>query len=188
MLSGCQPPNDYRDNIIFETYMQVSSTISGIECFQGVSGCPNSGRISLLISNLDTLASDNKLVQETWLLFLPLCLEHIECELCSSTTDKTTNTAMTDLQIKVLSSAVQLANGVHPSVSSAEIFMPPLMASTEAFMSGCVIVAGLTSRWPGTETSISALLKCSETMSFFAPLWKGGRDYHEIWSKIVSVV
>jgi hypothetical protein len=168
--------------------METSSTISGTELFQGISGCPKAGRIESLINTLEALPSENKLVQETWLLFLPMCLEHFECELCSRTSDQESDTAMTNLQIKVLSSAVQLAKGVHPSVRSTEVFMPPLMASTQAFMSGCVIVAGLTNRWLGTETSIGALLKCSETLSFFAPLWKGGRDYHEVWRKLVSVV
>lgn len=188
MLSGCQPPSDYQDNMVFETYMEASSIVSGIEFFEGSNGCPESGRISALISTLETLPSENELVQETWLLFLPLCLEHIECGLCSKTSDQAPNTTMTNLQLKVLSCAVQLANSVHPSVSSPEVFMPPLVASTQAFMSGCVIVAGLTNRWPGTETSIGALLKCSETLSFFAPLWIGGSDYHEVWRKIVSVV
>lgn len=49
-------------------------------------------------------------------------------------------------------------------------------------------MTGIKESWNGAEKVTGSLLKCSEILSISAPLWRGGRDYYEVWRKIVTVI
>ena len=93
-----------------------------------------------------------------------------------------------ELQSDILTAALKVIESVHPFVRSCEVFIPPFLASAKALSAGCVLLIGSLKGWQEPKLLTSGLLQCSEVLSFAAPLWKGGREYYEIWRSLVSVV
>jgi len=79
-----------------------------------------------------------------------------------------------------------LVSFVHKQVSAADGFMPAFMASTRAFNSGCTLVSAISKKWTNGSDHLWALAKCSEVLTWFAPHWKGGRNYLEVWRIIMK--
>lgn len=200
--SGCRPlqiifqrpsvlnskfPIKLQDDAVFDAHILISSTLFGPRSSGVV--CPASESVLLLTTKLNQLPKHDLLVHESWIMFLPTCLEHPTCEGCSSGLERSTNvTTILGLRAQVLESAKTLLVSAHRSVISRDSFLPPQIASSRAFAAGCVLVTAITGRWSGAQDNLGFLLQCSEVLAFFGPLWKGGNDFYEVWRKIVVTI
>lgn len=182
MLSGCQTTTTSDDLKVFDIYMKIASTVSCIS----ISGtCPISVYLLSLLSTLNEFQWEDPLVQESWLLLLPICVIHSRSVSCCS---QTCGIDISIFQSKILQAAISVLNTVHHFVSSSEVFIPPFIAASKAFTSGCALVTGIKEGWQGAGNVTSALLKCSEILTFSAPLWRGGKEYYEVWRKTVAAI
>lgn len=183
MLSGCQSTSKPNNVIVFELYMGIASTVSCIR--PNPETCTFSGHLLSQLTVLDQFSWEDPLVQECWLLTLPAFFAHSRSTGCYT---QPCSTTIPLFQFKVLQAAVSVLDATHLAMTSSETFMPPFIASSKTFSAGCTLVTGIKENWNGAEKVTGSLLKCSEVLSFSAQLWRGGRDYYEVWRKIVAIV
>jgi hypothetical protein len=154
-----------------------------------VGQCPLSnttGRSFLKI--LETLSTTEPVTHEVWLLLHPLLIDHAPCDACLSFPP---SRAMGDdggLHNRLVCEAKSLLTTIHTLVTSRDIFIPPMLAASRAFMAACILSTGMAGRWPGSETCLGSLLKCSEVLTLTSPLWRGGRDYFETYRQLVRAI
>ncbi|KUJ16401.1 uncharacterized protein LY89DRAFT_734497 [Mollisia scopiformis] len=182
MLSGCQTSTTLESMMVFNTYIEI---VSAISCLPSAGSCPVSGYLLSLLAMLNDFPQEDPLVSECWLLLLPVCVAHSRSNIYCT---QTCNIDISILQSKVLQAATSMLNAVHPVVSSSEAFIPPFIAASKAFSAGCALITGIKGNWESAENITGSLLKCSEILTFSASLWQGGKDYYEVWRKIVAVV
>ena len=169
----------------FDQYQQLTATLLGSRSGNPME-CPMSPAFLSLVSRLRSLQTREPQIHEVWLLCAPLMTQH-SCNSCLPSADGI-GSGMTDLQTDILSAALQVVESVHTLVRSSEVFIPPFFASAKALSAGCVLIIGSLKGWKGARNCTGALLQCSEVLSFTAPLWKGGREYYEIWRSLISVL
>lgn len=92
------------------------------------------------------------------------------------------------LRRKVVSQASELISTVHACASSPHDFIPPIIASSRAFIAGCSIATGISKKWTLAQSHAKDLIKCTEILALFAPHWKGGDDYLSVWRTIINVL
>lgn len=164
--------------------------------FAGASSRPNEGGQCPLsnttgqsfLSILETLSTTEPVTHEVWLLLHPLLIDHAPCGACLSFPP---SRAMGDdggLHNRLLREAKSLITTIHTLVTSRDVFIPPMLAASRAFMAACVLSTGVAGRWPGSETCLGSLLKCSEVLTLTSPLWRGGRDYFEIYRQLARAI
>ncbi len=171
----------------FDMYMDIFHILYGPNSVDKII-CPQSNQILPLIARLNQFGSQDVITLETWLLFLPICIEHTPCETCMISLDETGPPVLRKLCNTVLHAAQELVASVHLLVTSDEVFVPPLIACSRAFIAGCVLISGIKGGWQGIEKVPQDLLKCSEVLLFCSSLWDGGRDYYEAWQNIITAL
>ena len=134
------------------------------------------------------MATSDVVFNETWLLFMPVCVKHKQCVFCFQEADEPSGKGMMALRNKVISSACTLLLDAHQKMTSKYGFIPPIMAMSRAFTSGCVLATSIRKRWTSAEQHVHDLLRCSEILTFFAPHWKGGYTYLEIWRAVTNLL
>jgi hypothetical protein len=154
--------------------------------------CPLSNTTGLsFLQILETLSTttttQDPVVHEIWLLLHPFLVDHAPCDSCLSFAASTIDDE-TGLHRRVLREATSLTAAVHMLVTSQDVFIPPMFAASRAFMAACVLSTAMATHWPGSETCLGSLLKCSEVLTFTSPLWRGGRDYFEIFRQLARAI
>jgi hypothetical protein len=137
---------------------------------------------------LESLDSTHPIVKETWLLYLPLCIKHKQCLYCFQEPDEPNAKGMASLRENVLKAASGLIANVHQQCTSADEFIPPVLASARAFLAGCSIVTGISKRWISRTPYVRDLISCTEILTMFAPHWAGGHSYLRVWKIMLDLI
>lgn len=186
-LSNFNFPSSTYDEPFLEAFSRISSEIYGIGRMYELGSCPFIGHTSTLMRFLDEAPSQNPIVQECWLLFLPVCVNHKECIFCfQDPNDASFKEGMINLRKKVVEAASGLLSSIHHEVSTADGFLPPLIAITRALKSGCTLIIATSKQWTKRSDHLWSFGKCSEILTYFAPFWQGGRDYLGVWRAILK--
>lgn len=177
-------PSDY----VLKTYMGLFRSIydGGHPCDSQV--CPFVGDIAACMDRIEGLSSTHPLVQETWLLFLPLCIRHKQCIHCFQESDDRSDRGMRSLRLRVVDAASQLLDSVYRITNAGDGFIPPVQASTRAFISGCAIVVGISKHWTSPQKHVRDLVRCTEILALFASHWEGGHSYMSVWRIMADLV
>lgn len=146
--------------------------------------CPLRSSLAHAVETLQLMPPSEVLTHLGWVLLQPALLNHPPCEVCSTFSTIGRSNHYPSLQARVLSEAACLVDAAHSIVVSRDIFLPPVFATLRAFVGGCVLMTGTTCLWPTAETYSAYLLKCSEVLAFTLPLWRGGKDYYDVWRQI----
>lgn len=146
--------------------------------------CPLRSSLAHAVETLQSMPPSEILTHLGWALLQPALLNHPPCDTCSSFSTIARSTSYSSLQARVLSEAACLVDAAHSIVVSRDDFIPPIFATCRAFVGGCVLVTGTTSLWPTAETYSTYVLKCSEVLAFTLPLWRGGKEYYDVWRQI----
>lgn len=150
--------------------------------------CPLSSPFSQAVEILQSMPPSEVLTHVAWTLLQPALVNHPPCESCSSFSTKARSTSFESLHARVLSEAACLIDTAHAVLAFQNAFVPPIFATCRAFIGGCLLITGLSCHWPTSETYSAHLLKCSEVLAFTVPLWKGGREYFDVWRQITRGV
>lgn len=186
MLNDSTFPATSTAEEVFDTYTKISQELYGAGEVYKSQRCPFLTEASILLEVLDDTTCQDLIVQDCWLLFLPICLQHEECAFCAPNSNHDGTKSLATLRKKVIRAASHEILTIHNTVSSSNGFLSPLIASTRALSAGSAILAGLTKGWAGSRKYTGELLKCSEILSICAPHWKGGRGYLDVWRAFSS--
>lgn len=168
--------------------------------------CPFEGRIFTLISQLSPAPTTDTTVSQTWLLFVPICLEHKQCLQCFQeidddpidTIDESVGNVprgMSSLRSRIVKASSDLLSETYKEVCSAngnKTFIPPILACIQAFSAGCALAIASRRKWGSFRTHTfsfrSAFIMCTEILALTASHWPGGRTYLETWRLVVANV
>lgn len=137
---------------------------------------------------LETLPTIEPVTHEVWLLFHPLLIDHAPCDACLYFPPSRAVGDDGGLHNRLIREAKSLVTAVHTAMTSRDAFIPPMLAASRAFMAACVLSTAMAGHWPGFETCLGSLLKCSEILTLAAPLWRGGRDYYETYRQLARAI
>lgn len=188
MLNGSQLPSTSDTEYILSTYVRLSHEIYDTDQHYENESCPFTGEIYLLMGVMEGFKDQQPVVLETWLLFLPVCVRHKQCVFCFQEADEPIARGMRSLRHRVVVAASKLISNVYEMAIARDGFVPPLIASARAFVSGCSIATAITKRWTTPQSHIRDLARCTEILTLFAPHWKGGHRYLEIWRNIIDIL
>lgn len=186
MMSGSRWPTVSRNETVFLCYEQLFHAIYGNGKVYDMQDCPFVGQVATLMELIETLPVDHPVTREMWLLFLPVCVKHKQCVFCFQEADDTFGKGMRTLRRKILESASHLISTVHQVATGKDGFIPPFLASTRALIAGCSIATSISKKWTSYQSHARDLHRCTEILSLFAPHWKGGHGYIQVWRTIVD--
>lgn len=186
MLGGLKLPETLQTEPILEVYAQLFQLIYGNDSLNDGAGCPFLGQIGDLITQVEHFPIEQSAVRELWLLFLPVCAKHRQCVSCFQEVDDEYGRGMKSLRRKVIDSASQLIIEVHRSALALDEFTSPFIATVKSFTAGCIIASSISKRWTTLSLHTRSLLKCTETMTMFAPHWRGGHKYAHVWRTMMD--
>ncbi|KAL4941882.1 hypothetical protein BDV06DRAFT_212297 [Aspergillus oleicola] len=173
---------------LLDLYSQISNQIFGTGRVYDSLSCPFVGEVSTLMGVLESVQGSLPVVQEMWLLYLPICAKHKQCLHCFQEPDDPNAKGMIDLRNKVINAASDLIASVHQEISLIDNFTPPVIASSRAFISGCAIATGMLKRWTSPKAHVGDLINCTEILTTFAPHWSGGHTYLRVWKTIIGLL
>ncbi|KAF4886122.1 hypothetical protein CGCFRS4_v011406 [Colletotrichum fructicola] len=188
MLSGSKLPTTSESETLYNLYARISDQLYGRGGVYEAQGCPFVGEVETLMHLLDTFHTQHPAAKETWISFLPICFTHKQCLFCFQEADEDNAKGMKTLRRKVVSQASELISTVHACASSPHDFIPPIKASSRAFIAGCSIATGISKKWTLAQSHAKDLIRCTEILALFAPHWKGGDDYLSVWRTIINVL
>lgn len=126
--------------------------------------------------------------ENIWLLTLPICVKHKQCVFCFQEDDDNDGKGMKTLRKRVLDAASRLISLIYHSTTNRDGFVPPFIASSRILVAGCAIATGVSKKWINSQSHTRDLIKCTEVLSLFAPHWKGGQGYLQVWRSIVDLL
>ncbi|KAH8886269.1 hypothetical protein GQ53DRAFT_695047, partial [Thozetella sp. PMI_491] len=188
MLGGSISSKVANSDIAYNGYRQIIQDYFGKGVKRHVQECPMQDSGISLIRTLQSMPSFEPMTREAWLLLYPFISDHVPCESCLLFSSSPRDGSPPGLHRRVLCEAIALIESVHVLMTSQDTFIPPMFATSRAFMAACVLITGIASHWPGSESCSGPLLKCSELLSFTAPLWKGGLDYFTIYRQLSRAI
>ncbi|KAL4963086.1 GAL4-like domain-containing transcription factor [Aspergillus stella-maris] len=188
MLSNFKLPSTSNMEPLLDLYSQISDQIYGAGGVYDSLSCPFAGEVSSLMDVLESLQGPLPVIQEMWLLFLPICAKHKQCLHCFQEPDEPNAKGMTELRRNVITAASDLIASVHREVSSIDNFTPPVIASSRAFIAGCSIATGMLRQWTSPKAHVRDLINCAEILTTFAPHWSGGHTYLKVWKTIIGLL
>lgn len=188
MLSGLKLPTTSENETMYDLHVKISDQLYGRGQVYQTQGCPFVGDVSALLDLLDALQTQHPVAKQTWLSFLPICFKHKQCISCFQEADEDSSKGMRTLRLKVIVAASALISNVYQSATSQYGFIPPVVASSNALISGCAIAAGILKRWTPAQVHSKDLIRCTEVLTMFAPHWKGGNNYLSVWRTIVDLL
>ncbi|KAF2503072.1 hypothetical protein BU16DRAFT_555098 [Lophium mytilinum] len=173
---------------LFQVFLQLSDQLYGGGQIFESSGCPFVGEVATLMDLAESVGNQHAIILESWLLFLPVCVNHKQCIHCFQEADEHGTKGMRSLRRKVIDAASQLILRVHRAATAKDDFIPPILASSRALVSGCAIVTSISKRWISSQFHTKDLNKCTDILSMFAPHWPGGHRYLQVWRTIVELL
>ncbi|KAL2833332.1 hypothetical protein BDW59DRAFT_78164 [Aspergillus cavernicola] len=188
MLSNFKLPAQSETEPLVELYFQISDQIYGVGRAYESQSCSFVGEVGILMGVLESLDGSHSIINEMWLLYLPVCAKHKQCLHCFQEPDEPNTKGMTTLRAKVVNAASELMTSVHQNATSIDGFLPPVIASSRAFISGCSIATGILKRWINPKAHVRELINCTEILTMFAPHWSGGHDYLRVWKAILNLL
>lgn len=188
MLSSSKLPSVSENETIYDLYTQICDQlyVSGLP--NSAQGCVFVGEVSALMDILDTLQPQHNIVLETWLSFLPICFKHGQCIFCLQEADEEETRGIRTLRNKIIRSADSLIASLYRRTTSGGDFVPPIIASSQAFVAGCSLAVATSKKWTSLDAHARAFLQSTEILATFAPHWKGGDGYLKVWRAIVQIV
>lgn len=150
--------------------------------------CPFVSDIAALVDLAETLQADTELNEQIWLLTLPICVKHRQCVFCFQEDDDNDGKGMRTLRKRVVDAASRLISLVYHSATTKDGFIPPFIASSRILIAGCTIATGISKRWTSSQSCTKDLIKCTQVLSLFAPHWKGGQGYLQVWRSTVALL
>jgi hypothetical protein len=187
MLREAQFSNQSDNDHILQICAKLSQEIYGQGRLLETQQCPFVGECATLIEMLDGMVTDNPIISEAWLLFLPVCTRHKQCVFCFQEADEPDSRGLRALRTKMVTSASKLILDVHRKTTARYDFIPPLVASSRTLSSGCVLVTAIAKKWTSANYHVQDLIRCSEVLTFFAPHWRGGHTYLETWRTVMNL-
>lgn len=189
VLSGSIPWNQTESDVAYNYCIKLMQQLFGSSNPADMPPfCPLRASLSHAVETLQLMPPSEILTHLGWVLLQPALVNHPPCAICSSFATNTQSKSYPSLQARILFEAACLVDAAHPIVVSRELFIPPIFATCRAFVGGCVLVTGLACHWPTAETYSTHLLKCSEVLAFTLPLWRGGKDYYDVWRQVSRAV
>jgi hypothetical protein len=186
MLTGSELPMTSEKESVFLLYVQLSDQIYGRGRAYETRSCPMIGEVATLMDLIGNLQTLHPVVNETWLLFLQVCVTHKQCVNCFQEADDHEARGMTWLRHKVVDAASDLISTVHQAAIAKDDFIPPLIACSRALISGCSIAINISKRWISSQMHVKELVKCTEILTMFSSQWQGGHIYLEVWRAIME--
>jgi hypothetical protein len=95
---------------------------------------------------------------------------------------------MRSLRKRIIRAASELILSVHRATTARDDFIPPIIASSRAFIGGCTIATSISKRWTSASHHFTDLLRCTEVLTLFCPHWKGGHNYLQVWRTITELL
>ncbi|VUC36596.1 unnamed protein product [Clonostachys rosea] len=171
---------------LFSAHVQLYDQIYGSGRIYETQGCPCVGEASTLLEKIGTFQGNQDIVNETILLFLPVCVRHKQCIFCFQEPDGDfSQKTMGALRLKVANAASNLISSVHTISLGTEGFISPFIGSARVFVSGCCIATAIAKRWIVAADFFKDIIRCTEILTHFAPHWKGGFRYLHIWRSML---
>jgi hypothetical protein len=189
MLSTPNVATNNENDSIFLTYTQLYEQIYGKGQIYETQDCPFLGEVAISLEMIEGLHDKPDIVSETLLLLLPVCVKHKQCIYCFQDPDEEFNgKGMRSLRLKVTNAASLLISHVYDSTTAADGFTPPFLASAKAFVCGCCLATAISKRWVASHAFMKDIIKCTEVLTHFAPHWKGGSKYLQVWRAVLSLL
>lgn len=188
MLREAKFLNQSDSDCIMQIFTKLSQDIYGNTSALEGQSCPFIGQSATMMELLHNMMTDDPLIHEAWLLFLPVCAKHKQCVFCFQEADEPDGRGMRALRSKVINSASKLLLDVHLRATAKYNFIPPIVASSRALSCGCALATSIRKRWTSAHYHIQDLLRCSEILTLFAPHWRGGPGYLEVWRTVTSLL
>lgn len=178
-------------DIVYNAYWQLIRDYFGAASRRANEGgqCPLSNDTDQsVLGILEALPTTEPVTHEVWLLLHPISIDHAPCQVCLSFPPSRAMGYDSGLHRRLIHEAKSLIIIVHTLVTSQDVFIPPMLAACKAFMAACVLLTGMVDHWPGSETCLGSLLKCSEVLTLTAALWRGGRHYFETYRQLARAI
>ncbi|KAL3457165.1 hypothetical protein BJX64DRAFT_280836 [Aspergillus heterothallicus] len=188
MLSNLKLPAKTETEHLLELHVRIADQVYDTGRMYETLSCPCVGEAAILMGLLESLDSSHPIVNETWLLYLPLCIRHKQCLYCFQEPDEPNAKGMATLRQNVLNAASELLANVHQQCTSVDGFIPPFLASARAYIAGCSIATGIFKRWIDPRAHVRELINCTEILTMFAPHWAGGQSYLKVWKILVDSI
>jgi len=188
MLIGPKLQTNSDKERMLQLYLQSYDQLYGSGQFYESSSCPFVGEVATLIDSAESFETQHPIVMESWLLFLPICVNHKQCIYCFQETDEDGTKGMRSLRRKVIHAASHLIFAVHRAATAENDFIPPIVASSRALISGCSLATSISKRWTSSQFHVKDLSRCTEILSIFAPHWQGGHRYLHVWRTIIELL
>lgn len=177
------------EDFVFQLYHDMQQSIYSHGQLYDTNECPFVGHMADLMVSLENYPVDQTpAISEMWLLLLPTCVQHKQCVFCFQEADDPTTRGMRSLRQRLLEAALHLIEHTHRATTSANGFIPPLIASSRAIVSGCAILVSRAKHWSPGTLHVKGLLQCTEVLTYFMPHWKGGPGYLQVWNTITNLV
>ncbi|KAL2840504.1 hypothetical protein BJY01DRAFT_236709 [Aspergillus pseudoustus] len=186
MLSNLRLPSKSEIEHVVQLHIRIADQIYDTDRMYEAQSCPCVGEAAILMGLLESIDITHPIVKETWLLYLPLCVKHKQCLYCFQEPDEPNAKGMTSLRKNVLQAASDLIANVYQQCTSIDSFIPPVLASTRTFISGCSIATGIFKRWVEPRAHVRDLINCTEILTMFAPHWAGGQTYLRVWKTLIE--
>lgn len=188
MLRQANLPTSSETESIVNLHIRIFDRMFGNARLYENQICPLNGENAKLMSALEACHGQHPIINETWLLYLPVCSQHKQCLDCFQEADEPHVMGMRTLRHRVVTAASKLIADVHLIVASQDGFIPPIIASSRAFVAGCAITTSISKQWTNVQDHVTDLTQCTEVLTTFAPHWKGGFNYLKVWRVIVSLL
>jgi hypothetical protein len=186
MLTGSELPTTTENESMFLLYVQLSDQIYGQGRAYEKRGCPFLGEVSTLMDMIGDFKTQHAVINETWLLFLDVCVKHKQCFHCFQEIDDYEARRMIWLRRKVIDAASELISTVYEATIAKDDFIPPFIACSRALISGCCMVINISKQWVPAQIHWKDIIKCTEILTLYAPHWQGGHSYLEVWRIIIN--
>lgn len=172
--------------LAIQLFIQISDEIYGGGRLYVTQSCPFAGQSATLLAALEGLQDQTPIIQEAWLLYLPMCFKHKQCLHCFEEPDEPNPRGMKALRQQVVAAASALITDIHRVSISPDSFISPVMASSRIFIAGCSIATSISKRWTSPHCHTMDLIRCTEILTLFACHWKGGHKYRKVWRMITA--
>lgn len=188
LLSGFEFTFGLEMGSILKGYTELSRLLYASGQLHDRRGCPFVGHVAEWMEKIEGSRSEHPLIKETWLLFLPICVVHRQCVHCFQEADDLSGKGMRSLRSRIVDTASQPISSVYRVATATDGFIPPIAATTRAFVAGCAIATSIAKQWTSAGSRIKDLIRCTEILSLFAPHWEGGHSYLHVWRTIIAAL
>lgn len=185
MLDELIMSTDEEEADLFRLYMHTSGHLRQPNRMSQENICPAIGDNKGIIETLYSSPRNNTTVQATWLLFLPLCIQHSACPHCMDNSPIGVPSSILPLREKIVDAASDIINSVHGDATSGRLIFP-MIASIRVLEAGCVVLVALKKHWKMIGDCMKTMLQCSEVLMVLRFCWEGGPEIFHVWSSLYT--